>query len=136
MYKNPDQASLAGVVEDMVDMMRVGEDATPDAERLQRYMVTHAMENGWPVRAAESMVNRNMQDIMREAENWVHLRSQRDAVADAARDYDPPRASSVPPAYRGVMSDEMRRRLILEGVGASIGAGVMSQDDLIERLNQ
>jgi hypothetical protein len=34
------------------------------------------------------------------------------------------------------MSDEMRRRLILEGVGASIGAGIMSQDDLIERLNQ
>jgi hypothetical protein len=136
MYKNPDQASLAGVVEDMVDMMRVGEDATPDAERLQRYMVTHAVENGWPVRVAESMVNRNMQDIMREAENWVHLRSQRDAVADAARDYDPPRASSVPPAYRGVMSDEMRRRLIEGGVGAAVATGVMSQDDLIDRLNQ
>jgi hypothetical protein len=39
-------------------------------------------------------------------------------------------------AKRYIMSDEMRRRLILEGVGASIGAGIMSQDDLIERLNQ
>jgi hypothetical protein len=34
------------------------------------------------------------------------------------------------------MSDEMRRRLIQEGVGAAIGAGVLSQDDLIERLGQ
>jgi hypothetical protein len=34
------------------------------------------------------------------------------------------------------MSDEMRRRLIQQGVGASVAGGVLSQDDLIERLNQ
>jgi len=37
---------------------------------------------------------------------------------------------------RYIMSDEMRRRLIEGGVGAAVGAGIMSDDDLIERLNQ
>ena len=37
---------------------------------------------------------------------------------------------------RYLMSGEMRRRLIQEGVGAAVATGVMSQDDLINRLNQ
>jgi hypothetical protein len=37
---------------------------------------------------------------------------------------------------RYLMSDEMRRRLIQEGVGAAVATGIMSQDDLIDRLNQ
>jgi len=37
---------------------------------------------------------------------------------------------------RYLMSDEMRRRLIQEGVGAAVAGGLMSQDDLIERLGQ
>jgi hypothetical protein len=38
--------------------------------------------------------------------------------------------------YRGIMSDEMRRRLIEGGVGAAVATGILSQDDLINRLNQ
>lgn len=40
------------------------------------------------------------------------------------------------PAIRYIMSDEMRRRLIQQGVGAAVAGGIMSQDDLIERLGQ
>ena len=40
------------------------------------------------------------------------------------------------PGRRYIMSDEMRRRLIQQGVGAAVAGGVLSQDDLIERLNQ
>jgi hypothetical protein len=43
---------------------------------------------------------------------------------------------AMPPPRRYLMSDEMRRRLIQEGVGAAVATGVMSQDDLIDRLNQ
>ena len=42
----------------------------------------------------------------------------------------------APVSRRYIMSDEMRRRLIEGGVGAAVGAGIMSDDDLIERLNQ
>lgn len=45
-----------------------------------------------------------------------------------------PEASSVGRRY--LMSDEMRRKLIQEGVGATVAGGLMSQDDLIERLGQ
>jgi hypothetical protein len=135
MYKNPDQLSAHGLVEDMVDVMRMGQDATPYAERLQRHMVTHAVENGWPPRVAEEMVNRNMQDIMREAENWVHVRNQKDAIAKAAHDYEPPPKRSPPPVYRGVMSDEMRRRIIQEGIPAAVALGI-GADAMIDRLGQ
>jgi hypothetical protein len=48
----------------------------------------------------------------------------------------PPKATPQAPGRRYIMSDEMRRRLIEGGVGAAVGAGMMSQDDLIERLSQ
>ncbi len=75
--------------------------------------------------------------------NEMFLRANELAASHAARRHadnmvtDTPLPPSMNPAgKRYLMSDEMRRRLILEGVGASIGAGIMSQDDLIERLNQ
>jgi hypothetical protein len=44
--------------------------------------------------------------------------------------------SQPSPGRRYIMSDEMRRRLIQQGVGAAVAGGVLSQDDLIDRLNQ
>lgn len=58
------------------------------------------------------------------------LQEQVEAMGKLTRRY----AGEVGRRY--IMSDEMRRRLIQEGVGAAIATGVMSQDDLIERLNQ
>jgi hypothetical protein len=40
------------------------------------------------------------------------------------------------PSRRYMMSDEMRRRILTQGIGAAVAAPMMSDDDLIERLNQ
>lgn len=47
-----------------------------------------------------------------------------------------PQPESSKIGRRYLMSDEMRRRLIQEGVGAAVAGGILSQDDLIERLRQ
>jgi hypothetical protein len=74
--------------------------------------------------------------------NEMYLQANEVAAAHAARaqainrgieDVDVGQPSA---GRRYLMSDEMRRRLIEGGVGAAIGTGIMSQDDLIERLNQ
>jgi hypothetical protein len=39
-------------------------------------------------------------------------------------------------ARRYIMSDEMRRRILTQGIGAAVAAPMMSDDDLIERLNK
>jgi hypothetical protein len=64
--------------------------------------------------------------------------AERDAAATNAwsnvRALTPESPPTNPRRY--IMSDEMYRRLIEGGVGAAVGAGIMSDDDLIERLNQ
>jgi len=82
---------------------------------------------------ALAMAAEAMPSIMRLAEEISAAENSLDALRPISKE----RWQRPPPVgYRAIMSDEMRRRLILEGVGASIGAGIMSQDDLIERLNQ
>jgi hypothetical protein len=75
--------------------------------------------------------------------NEMYLRANEIAAAHAARRHadnmvtDTPLPPSMNPAGRRyIMSDEMRRRLIEGGVGAAVGTGILSQDDLIERLGQ
>jgi hypothetical protein len=80
-----------------------------------------------------------MPELMRLAEN--HAASMERyrrviALAGAQRRASQQAARSAAPGRRYIMSDEMRRRLIQQGVGASVAGGVLSQDDLIERLNQ
>ena len=98
--------------------IRFAADLPANIEELSR-MVGPENMNEWMLRAQEAVA------AQRRSEQAV-LRAT--AVEAQMRQPSPPR--------RYLMSDEMRRRLILEGVGASIGAGIMSQDDLIERLNQ
>lgn len=45
-----------------------------------------------------------------------------------------PRGGEVGRRY--IMSDEMRKRILTQGIGAAVAAPVLSDDDLIERLNQ
>jgi len=77
-----------------------------------------------------------------ERMNEMYLQANEVAAAHAARTQAINRgiedADNVqqPVGRRYLMSDEMRRRLIQEGVGAAVATGVMSQDDLIDRLNQ
>ena len=80
-----------------------------------------------------------MPELMRLAEN--HAASMEryrrvNALAGAQRSAPQQAAQSAAPGRRYIMSDEMRRRLIQQGVGAAVAGGVLSQDDLIERLRQ
>jgi hypothetical protein len=77
-----------------------------------------------------------------ERMNEMYLQANEVAAAHAARTHainmgiEDVENVQRSPARRYIMSDEMRRRLIQQGVGASVAGGVLSQDDLIERLNQ
>ena len=80
-----------------------------------------------------------MPELMRLAEN--HAASMEryrrvNALAGAQRSAPQQAARSADPGRRYIMSDEMRRRLIQQGVGAAVAGGVLSQDELIDRLNQ
>lgn len=59
----------------------------------------------------------------------------RRARREAKKEYDF-MDGALPPSRRYIMSDEMRKRIITQGIGAAVAAPVMSDDDLIERLNQ
>ena len=80
-----------------------------------------------------------MPELMRLAEN--HAASMEryrrvNALAGAQRSAPQQAVRSADPGRRYIMSDEMRRRLIQQGVGAAVAGGVLSQDELIDRLNQ
>jgi hypothetical protein len=80
-----------------------------------------------------------MPELMRLAEN--HAASMEryrrvNALAGAQRSAPQQAVQSAAPGRRYIMSDEMRRRLIQQGVGAAVAGGVLSQDELIDRLNQ
>jgi hypothetical protein len=67
------------------------------------------------------------------AVNEMIARAKAQSALEAAQ---PAMHTVRPAAKRYIMSDEMRRRLIEGGVGAAVGTGILSQDDLIERLGQ
>jgi hypothetical protein len=74
-----------------------------------------------------------MPGIMRRADLDAALSHTQGSVADL---YDAQKRDQVPPAGRRyIMSDEMRRRIIQEGIPAAVAAGMVS-DELIERLGE
>lgn len=75
-----------------------------------------------------------MPELMRHAEIGSALLNSRSSLTDLHNAQL--QRHSLQPGRRYLMSDEMRRRLIQEGVGAAVAGGLMSQDDLIERLGQ
>jgi len=58
------------------------------------------------------------------------LREQLDSVGKLTRQ------GAGEAGRRYIMSDEMRRRILTQGIGAAVAAPMMSDDDLIERLNK
>lgn len=130
-----DQLSSAGLVEDVVHALQVGMDPTQNAVRLRNHLVTQAIESGYPTQAANTLVDQFMPRLMRQADDVTALQNQHSSLRHlAAMDkLEPPVRA---PSRRYLISDEMRRRLIQDGVGAAVAGGVLSQDDLIDRLNQ
>ena len=95
------------------------------ATRLRNHLVTQAIENGYPTQAANTLVDQFMPGLMRQADEVTALHNQHSRLRHlaATEKVDPP---VRPPAKRYLMSDEMRRRLIEGGVGASLLLGLTS----------
>ena len=109
-------------------------DVTERAHLLHGMLEVDIARGGGDASTAAQM----MPELVRLAENHAaamqrYRRVQ--ALADAQRASPSPPAPQLP-GRRYIMSDEMRRRLIQQGVGAAVAGGVMSQDDLIERLGE
>lgn len=85
--------------------------------------------------AARNAADQIMPRMMARASQRKAIEAPTMASGDAISRLERMR-DSAPAPRRYIMSDEMRRRLIEGGVGAAVGTGIMSQDDLIERLNQ
>jgi hypothetical protein len=105
-----------------------------NADDLHKAIVDDLVSRGIEPAVASQQAATAMPRLMRLAEEQAAR--NRSFVGAQITPHAPPPSTTSQVSKRYIMSDEMRRRLILEGVGASIGAGVMSQDDLIERLNQ
>lgn len=125
----PGQRSIRDPFEDLADVMRMGQDPREYADAVYEQLVRSAFENGWPAEAARTLVGQSMPQLMRRAEDVVALNNQRVAVAEAARGYRPPQANAPAPGRRYLMSDEMRKRIIEQGIPASVLAPLLMQQD-------
>jgi hypothetical protein len=108
-----------------------------DANALYSAIVKDMMARGAPNVIAKARAAEIMPRLMRLSEDQAHTARTYSQVRKMGEDAE--KSLGAPPEGLGrryLISDEMRRRLIQEGVGAAIGAGVLSQDDLIERLGQ
>jgi hypothetical protein len=103
--------------------------ASPAAQRDAAYRIYEMFNDGDPGYA--TAVTR---DAMALAEQTNAARAVRERLL--RQGIGPPKPPPDAPGRRYIMSDEMRRRLIEGGVGAAVATGIMSQDDLINRLNQ
>jgi hypothetical protein len=122
-----DQTSSAGLVEDVIHALQVGIDPTKHAVRLRNHLVTQAVENGYPTPAANTLVDQFMPGLMRQADEVTALQNNHSRLRHlAAQEKIAPPVRA--PARRYLMSDEMRRRLIEGGVGASLLAPLLMQD--------
>ena len=113
----------------------VGEYAT----LLQAALANRLKSGGMDIGEAERAAGMRMPEIIRLAEEQAmradafdRVQNLRD-VQEMTPGHSPYRTEA---GRRYIMSDEMRRRLIEGGVGAAVATGIMSQDDLINRLNQ
>jgi hypothetical protein len=97
---------------------------------LQAAIASQLRRSGLSAAEASAAAGQHMPLLVRLAEEqsaaYAAHKRLRDLgdVQDAARKAIP-QSSSPPPIYRGVMSDEMRRRLIEQGVGASVLAPLL-----------
>ena len=118
-------------VEKLADAIRRGGNTQSAADELYQNMIEHAVYKGWPEQAARTLVGGQMPKLMRMADDLANAEASRAALRNLETFHGVPDTPSAPPGRRYLMSDEMRRRLIEQGVGASLlapllGAGVDS----------
>jgi hypothetical protein len=113
----------------------VGEYATI----LQATLAKRLQSAGVDAREAERLAGQRMPEIVRLAEEQAMRANAYDRVQTIrdVQEMQPGwKASRSEAGKRYIMSDEMRRRILTQGIGAAVAAPMMSDDDLIERLNK
>jgi hypothetical protein len=107
------------------------------AHKLYDSMLNDLVSRGADIDVAVQRAAGTMPQLMRLAEEQAQTaKAYRNVRALAADRALPVEGTPDTRPRRYILSDEMRRRLIQQGVGAAVAVGVLSQDDLIERLNQ
>jgi len=97
------------------------------AQELFDDIVSAATTHGGKTAAeARAMASEAMPRIMRLAEDIAAAENAMEALRPIAKERFP---HTSPPGYRGAMSDEMRRRIIQQGIGASVLAPLLMQDE-------
>jgi len=119
---------LESQIESIADAISGRGNTMNAANHVFNEMVEQAVENGWPRDAAAALVSKTMPRIMRMAEDMASVERSRAALGQLSRSHFP-NPVSQPPAKRYLMSDEMRRRLIEQGVGASVLAPLLMQEE-------
>lgn len=115
-------------------LARVAADANWADDLRDSIATLHGHHTGRDVDQGRAFADALMPQMMLYADD-LRAAQRADAVAtETLRRLKEMARPGTPSRY--LMSDEMRRRLIEGGVGAAVGTGIMSQDDLIERLNQ
>lgn len=120
------QRSVGDPFEAMVDAMSLSNDyreqaaVMSHAQEVHNRMVRTAIDNGYPAEAAKTLVARAMPGVMRDAENVTAMRHARARLAALAREHTPPAAPPPAAGRRYIMSDEMRRRILQQGIGLGV----------------
>jgi hypothetical protein len=105
-----------------------GADPMDDAIRLYESAVDLAISNGFSEEAAIVLVGQQMPHFMRMADDVDYAGSVASRL-NRLSEYHAPHQPRSTPGRRYLMSDEMRRRLIQQGVGASLLAPLLLQEE-------
>lgn len=119
---------------------------SPDVEHhavlLQSALFHRLRSGGMDIAEANRRSGERMPELVRLAEEQAErsaaltrvqdLKDQRE-FSDASLNYHA--ADERRPGFRGILSDEMRRRIILEGIPASV-AGAIGTDQILDRLDR
>lgn len=108
------------------------------AQEVHDRLVRTAVLNGYPEEAARMLIARAMPGVMRDAENAAALWDARAQLDYLSFGLDRPRKRGVvAPGRRYIMSDEMRKRILRDGIGMSVmGAAATDPDVVLERLQE
>ncbi len=136
----PFRDMVDSMISNYLDLSREEEAAhlLGQAQEVHDRLIRTAVRNGYPEEAAKTLIARAMPGVMRDAENAAALWDARAELDDLAFSLDRPRQrGAVAPGRRYIMSDEMRKRILRDGIGMSVmGAAVTDPDAVLERLQE
>ena len=95
------------------------------AKALRNKLVSRAANRYLSQAAAESLVDQAMPSVMRKIDDISALKDQWRRTRALAKEPLPQRSEAV--GFRYPISDEMRRRILQQGIGAAVAAPVAAE---------